>query len=95
MLPGSPRYDPVTDNGTILRVIMTDTDTNEAERHRAKMAKRKQVQDAEEASKTIEKGLLMVNTGPGSGMAGGSALSSSSRGVPPASRRRCNRSATA
>ena len=46
---------------------MTDTDTNEAERHRAKMAKRKQVQDAEEASKTIEKGLLMVNTGPGKG----------------------------
>jgi len=46
---------------------MTDTNTNEAERHRAKMAKRKQVQDAEEASKTIEKGLLMVNTGPGKG----------------------------
>src|SRR5690606_11253839 len=39
----------------------------EAERHRAKMAKRKQVQDAEVASKTIEKGLLIVNTGPGKG----------------------------
>ena len=40
----------------------------EAERHRAKMAKRKAVQDAEVASKTIsEKGLLIVNTGPGKG----------------------------
>src|SRR5271156_3452352 len=37
-------------------------------RHAAKMAKRKQVQDAEVASKTItSKGLLMVNTGPGKG----------------------------
>ncbi len=41
---------------------------SEAERHRAKMAKRKAVQDAEVASKTIEqKGLLMVHTGPGKG----------------------------
>src|SRR5690606_18198621 len=39
----------------------------DAERHRAKMAKRKQVQDAEVAGKTIEKGLLIVNTGPGKG----------------------------
>ena len=31
------------------------------------MAKRKAVQDAEVASKTIEKGLLMVHTGPGKG----------------------------
>ena len=38
------------------------------QRHAAKMAKRKQVQDAEVASKTItSKGLLMVNTGPGKG----------------------------
>ena len=37
-------------------------------RHAAKMARRKQVQDAEVASKTItSKGLLMVNTGPGKG----------------------------
>ncbi len=36
-------------------------------RHREKMAKRKAVQDAEVASKTIEKGLLMVHTGPGKG----------------------------
>jgi cob(I)alamin adenosyltransferase len=36
-------------------------------RHAAKMAKRKAVQDAEVASKTIEKGLLMVHTGPGKG----------------------------
>jgi cob(I)alamin adenosyltransferase len=37
------------------------------ERHRAKMAKRKAVQDKEVAEKTIEKGLLIVNTGPGKG----------------------------
>ena len=43
------------------------TETNEAERHKSKMAKRKAVQDAEVASKTIEKGLLIVNTGPGKG----------------------------
>jgi cob(I)alamin adenosyltransferase len=37
-------------------------------RHRAKMAKRKAVQDEEVASKTIaEKGLLIVHTGPGKG----------------------------
>src|SRR6201992_1157911 len=46
---------------------MSEIDTDEAERHRAKMIKRKAVQDAEEASKTISKGLLMVNTGPGKG----------------------------
>ena len=40
----------------------------EDDRHRDKMAKRKAVQDAEVASKTIaEKGLLMVHTGPGKG----------------------------
>ena len=44
---------------------MTDAD---AERHRLKMQKRKAVQDAEVASKTIaDKGLLIVNTGPGKG----------------------------
>jgi cob(I)alamin adenosyltransferase len=36
-------------------------------RHRDKMARRKAVQDAEVAGKTIEKGLLMVHTGPGKG----------------------------
>ena len=42
--------------------------TDEAARHKAKMEKRKAVQDAEVASKTItEKGLLIVNTGPGKG----------------------------
>jgi cob(I)alamin adenosyltransferase len=46
---------------------MSEIDIEEAERHRAKMVKRKAVQDAEEASKTITKGLLMVNTGPGKG----------------------------
>jgi cob(I)alamin adenosyltransferase len=40
---------------------------DQAERHRAKMAKRKAVQDAEVAQKTIEKGLLIVHTGPGKG----------------------------
>jgi cob(I)alamin adenosyltransferase len=42
-------------------------DQTEAERHRAKMAKRKAVQDAEVAAKTIEKGLLIVHTGTGKG----------------------------
>lgn len=42
-------------------------DRTEAERHKSKMVKRKAVQDAEVASKTIEKGLLIVNTGPGKG----------------------------
>jgi cob(I)alamin adenosyltransferase len=42
-------------------------DARAAERHRAKMAKRKAVQDAEVAGKTIEKGLLIVHTGPGKG----------------------------
>jgi cob(I)alamin adenosyltransferase len=45
---------------------MTNT-PDEAARHKAKMEKRKAVQDAEVASKTIEKGLLIVNTGPGKG----------------------------
>jgi cob(I)alamin adenosyltransferase len=39
----------------------------EAERHRAKMLKRKVMQDAEVAEKTIEKGLLIVHTGAGKG----------------------------
>ncbi len=42
-------------------------DETEAERHRAKMAKRKAVQDAEVAEKTVEKGLLIVHTGTGKG----------------------------
>jgi cob(I)alamin adenosyltransferase len=43
------------------------SEKTEAERHRAKMAKRKAVQDAEVAQKTIEKGLLLVHTGTGKG----------------------------
>jgi cob(I)alamin adenosyltransferase len=43
------------------------TDDKAAERHRAKMAKRKEVQDKEVAGKTIEKGLLIVHTGTGKG----------------------------
>jgi cob(I)alamin adenosyltransferase len=42
-------------------------DEAEAERHRTKMAKRKAVQDAEVAGKTVEKGLLIVHTGTGKG----------------------------
>ena len=43
------------------------TATDDPERHKMKMEKRKAVQDAEVAGKTIEKGLLIVNTGPGKG----------------------------
>ena len=39
----------------------------EAERHKAKMANRKAIQDAEVAGKTVEKGLLVVHTGKGKG----------------------------
>jgi cob(I)alamin adenosyltransferase len=46
---------------------MTETNNAESERHRAKMAKRKAVQDAEVAGKTVEKGLLIVHTGTGKG----------------------------
>jgi cob(I)alamin adenosyltransferase len=42
-------------------------EAEKAERHRAKMAKRKQVQDAEVAEKRLEKGLLIVHTGAGKG----------------------------
>lgn len=46
---------------------MSDTPAPD-DRHKAKMAARKAAQDAEVASKTIaEKGLLIVNTGPGKG----------------------------
>jgi len=45
---------------------MTET-TDEAARHKAKMANRKAVQDAEVAGKKIEKGLLIVHTGKGKG----------------------------
>jgi len=47
---------------------MSALDEEAERRHREKMAKRKQVQDAEVASKTIaQKALLIVNTGPGKG----------------------------
>ncbi len=46
---------------------MREIDQTAEERHRAKMANRKAVQDAEVAEKTLEKGLLIVNTGPGKG----------------------------
>jgi len=47
--------------------VTSEPTDSEAERHRAKMAKRKAVQDAEVASKAIEKGVLLVHTGPGKG----------------------------
>jgi cob(I)alamin adenosyltransferase len=43
------------------------TDSTEDARHKAKMENRKAAQDAETASKTIEKGLLIVHTGKGKG----------------------------
>ena len=44
------------------------TESDDKARHKAKMEKRKAVQDAEVASKTIaEKGLLIVHTGAGKG----------------------------
>src|SRR5439155_17645314 len=49
------------------RRSMSEIDNADAERHRAKMAKRKAVQDAEVADKKIEKGLLIVHTGTGKG----------------------------
>jgi cob(I)alamin adenosyltransferase len=42
-------------------------ETDDTARHKAKMANRKAVQDAEVASKTVEKGLLIVHTGKGKG----------------------------
>ena len=42
-------------------------DTDENARHKAKMANRKAIQDAEVAAKTVEKGLLIVHTGKGKG----------------------------
>jgi len=46
---------------------MREISETEAERHRAKMVRRKEVQDAEVDSKTEERGLLIVNTCPGKG----------------------------
>ncbi len=40
---------------------------NAPSRHKAKMEKRKSLQDAEVASKTIERGVLIVHTGAGKG----------------------------
>ncbi|MGJ4944889.1 cob(I)yrinic acid a,c-diamide adenosyltransferase [Bradyrhizobium sp. HKCCYLS1011] len=43
------------------------SESNEDARHKSKMENRKAIQDAEVASKTIEKGLLIVHTGKGKG----------------------------
>ncbi|BCI68886.1 cob(I)alamin adenosyltransferase [Acetobacter aceti NBRC 14818] len=43
------------------------TDEADNQRHQMKMQRRKEVQDQEVAEKTIEKGLLAINTGPGKG----------------------------
>jgi cob(I)alamin adenosyltransferase len=42
-------------------------ESDEAARHQMKMQKRKELQNAEVAARTIEKGLLMVHTGTGKG----------------------------
>ena len=42
-------------------------ETDDTARHKAKMANRKAIQDAEVAGKTVEKGLLIVHTGKGKG----------------------------
>jgi len=42
-------------------------DAHHDERHKAKMANRKAVQDAKVAARTVEKGLLIVHTGKGKG----------------------------
>ena len=47
--------------------MTSNPNVDEADRHKVKMAKRKAVQDAEVASKAIEKGVLLVHTGPGKG----------------------------
>jgi cob(I)alamin adenosyltransferase len=47
--------------------VTSNPNVDEADRHKVKMAKRKAVQDAEVASKAIEKGVLLVHTGPGKG----------------------------
>jgi cob(I)alamin adenosyltransferase len=50
------------------RRVTEMNEDDEARRHRLKMEKRKAVQDAEVAGKTIaRKGLLIVHTGPGKG----------------------------
>lgn len=46
---------------------MSESEAEAAARWREKMARRKAVQDAEVAAKTLTKGLLMVHTGPGKG----------------------------
>jgi cob(I)alamin adenosyltransferase len=60
-------YARVTHTSNSKESVLTE-EADEARRHRAKMEKRKAVQDAEVAGKTIaQKGLLMVHTGPGKG----------------------------
>ncbi|GAB0115513.1 cob(I)yrinic acid a,c-diamide adenosyltransferase [Acidisoma sp. C75] len=46
---------------------MSESEAEAAARWREKMARRKAVQDAEVAAKTLTKGLLIVHTGPGKG----------------------------
>lgn len=46
---------------------MREVNDEEAARHKAKMAKRKAVQNVKVEAKTEERGLLIVNTGPGKG----------------------------
>lgn len=47
--------------------MSTENESADEARHKAKMANRKAIQDAEVESKKIEKGLLIVHTGKGKG----------------------------
>lgn len=57
----------MSDPVTLSTLSAEDAAIKETERHKAKMEKRKAVQDAEVAAKSIEKGVLLVHTGPGKG----------------------------
>jgi cob(I)alamin adenosyltransferase len=54
-------------NGIAAHSRRMPSDIEQDAHHKAKMANRKAVQDARVASKTIEKGLLIVHTGKGKG----------------------------
>ena len=66
VLPGFARFDP--GRSASRRCSCENEHDRRRGRHKAKMAKRKAAQDAEVAAKPIlEKGLLIVHTGPGKG----------------------------
>ena len=57
------------------------TDINDPARHATKMAKKKAARDKIMATKTEEKGLVIVNTGKGKGKSKGSVLATSRQGL--------------